>query len=61
MLAIRKSGSRRFAAGTTDSESAIWERLALAKISPSAISAESATMRLRNAAETIGGSVPIPS
>ena len=34
MLATRKSGSRRFAAGITDSELPICDRLALAKISP---------------------------
>src|SRR5258708_37649480 len=61
MLAIRKFGSARFAAGTTDNDSAICERLALAKISPSAISAASATIRLRNAANMIGGNPPTAS
>src|SRR5262249_12965512 len=48
-------------AGSIPSEALIWERLALAKTKPSAISAASATIRLRNAAKMIGGSGQTPS
>ena len=51
MLPIRKSGSRRLAGGRADNDSARCDRLALANSTPSAISAESATMRLRKCGE----------
>ncbi len=51
----------RFSAGITDSDAATCDRLALANNTPSAISAASATIRLRNAASTIGGMAPMPS
>jgi hypothetical protein len=58
MLAIRKSGSRRLASGNAESEAAMCERLALAKMTPCEISPASATMRFLSAARTIGGSGP---
>ncbi len=61
MLATRKFGSRRLSAGNANSDCGMCERLPLAKISPSAISPASATMRFRSAASTIGGSEPSPS
>src|SRR6266851_8083006 len=55
---IKKSGSLRFAVGRAPSDSAICARLPLAKTRPSAISAESAIIRLRNVARMTGGSEP---
>jgi adenylate cyclase len=46
------------AAGRAPSDSVICARLALAKTRPSAISAESAIIRLRNVARMTGGSGP---
>ena len=39
----------------------MWDREAFANTTPSAISAASATMRLRKAARMIGGNAPMPS
>jgi len=61
ILAMRKAGSRRFSSGKTDSDSGMCERLPLAKMSPSAMSPASATMRLRKAASTMGGKPPSAS
>lgn len=58
ILPTRQLESLLFAVGTTDSESVICDRLALANRTPWAISADSATIRLRKAASTIGGSAP---
>src|SRR6516164_10036153 len=57
-LPIKKSGLLRFAAGRVPSDSVIFARLPLAKTRPSAISAESAIIRLRNVARMTGGSGP---
>ena len=61
MLPIRKFGSLRLGDGTAASDCGMCERLAFAKMTPSAISAASATIFLRRAARTIGGNAPIPS
>jgi hypothetical protein len=46
-LPMKKSGSLRFAAGRTPNELVMCARLPLAKTRPSAISPESAIIRLR--------------